>query len=96
MNTNQHSNGNNAGNTEHGTAKKKYVFFIGKQKHETDQPVLTVRQILTEYGKVDAATNTLALKEEGNPKEYTNLDEPITMKEGMHFTIFNNEPTPVS
>lgn len=77
-------------------AKKKYVFFVGKEKYETDQSSLTVRIILTDYAKVDINHNTLALKEQGELKEYKDLDEVIPMKEGMHFTIFNNDPTPVS
>jgi hypothetical protein len=76
--------------------KKKYVFFIDKSKHETEHASLTVRQILTEFARVDGSTNTLAIKEQGNFRELSNLDEMIDLKEGQHFTIFNNEPTPVS
>lgn len=79
-----------------GAEKKKYVFFIDKSKHETNHATLTVRQILTEFAKVNAANNTLAIKEHGNFRELNNLDEVISIKEGLHFTIFNNEPTPVS
>lgn len=78
------------------TEKKKYVFFIDKAKYETETASLTVRQILTDFAKVDANNNTLAIKENGNFRELTNLDEVIDLKEGQHFTIFNNEPTPVS
>jgi hypothetical protein len=78
------------------TEKKKYVFFIDKTKHETDHASLTVRQILTDFANVNTANNTLAVKEHGNFRELTNLEEPIDLKEGQHFTIFNNEPTPVS
>lgn len=76
--------------------KKKYVFFIDKTKYETESPSFTVRQILTEFAKVDPSTNTLAIKEHGNFRELKNLDEVIDLKEGQHFTIFNNEPTTVS
>jgi len=78
------------------TEKKKYVFFIDKSKYETDHASLTVRQILTDFAKVSTSNNTLAIKEHGNYSELTNLDEVIDLKEGQHFTIFNNEPTPVS
>lgn len=76
--------------------KKKYIFFIDKSKYETDEESLTVKQILTEFAKVNTSTNTLAIKEHGSFRELTNLDEVIHLKEGQHFTIFNNEPTPVS
>lgn len=76
--------------------KKKYVFFIDKLKCETDEESLTVRQILTVFAKVNAENNTLAVKEDGIFRELKNLDEVIQLKEGQHFTIFNNEPTPVS
>jgi hypothetical protein len=86
----------NGGTGNQGHSNKKFVFFIGKDKYETEETVLTPRRILTEYAKVDVKLNTLALKEEGSPKEYKDLDEKITMKDGMHFTVFNNEPTPIS
>jgi hypothetical protein len=84
----------NQGNNDNGP--KKFVFFIGKDKYETDKDTLTVGAILKDFAKVDPKVNTLALKEEGNVKEFTDPNELITMKNGMHFTIFNNEPTPVS
>jgi hypothetical protein len=76
--------------------KKKYVFFIDKLKYETDEESLTVEQILTVFAKVNVQTNTLAVKEQGSFRELTDLNEVIHLKEGEHFTIFNNEPTPVS
>lgn len=76
---------------------KKYVFFIGKEKYETDESSLTVREILEDYAKVNTSEKTLALKEEGGSfHEYKNLDESITMKNGMHFVLFDSKPTPVS
>jgi hypothetical protein len=76
--------------------KKKYVFFIDQKKFETDKSHLTVREILTDFARVNTANNTLAVKEHGNFRELKNLDESIALKEGVHFTIFNNEVTPVS
>lgn len=74
----------------------KIVFFIGKDKFETNIAEHTVRDLLQNFAKVDPKTHTLALKEEGRTIEYKNLDEVITLKNGMHFGVFNNEPTPVS
>ena len=79
-----------------GNGHKKYVFFIDRDKYETDQATLTARQILTDFARVDSTKNTLAVKENGSFNEITNMDNPIQLKEGMHFTIFNNEPTTVS
>jgi hypothetical protein len=74
----------------------KIVFFIDQKKYETDDQTLTVRQILETFAKVDSQRYTLALKKEGNYVEYKNLDEVIEMKNGMHFSLFDNKPTPVS
>lgn len=84
------------GEKVNGGEKKKYVFFIDKNKFETDKSRLTVQQILVDFAKVSPVTNTLAVKEHGNFRELTNLEESIELKEGMHFTVFNNDTTPVS
>jgi hypothetical protein len=86
------SEGSPAQKPEH----KKYVFFIGKEKYETEKAQLTVRDILVDFAKVDPAKKSLALKKEGGFDEYTNLDEVIDLKEGMHFVLFDTKPTPVS
>ena len=75
---------------------KKFVFFIEQKKYETEKPSLTVREILVDFAKVDPDRYTLALKEQGGFKEFENLDQIIEMKEGMHFSIFDKKPTPVS
>lgn len=74
---------------------KKYVFFIDKKQYDTEKPMLTARQILVDYAKVDPDKKTLVLKEGNDIHEYK-PDEEITMKEGMHFTLFDNEVTPTS
>ena len=84
------------GEKVNGSEKKKYVFFIDKNKFETERSHLTVREILVDFAKVSTATNTLAVKEQGNFRELTNLEESIELKEGLHFTVFNNDTTPVS
>jgi hypothetical protein len=75
---------------------KKIVFFIDQKKYETDDQTLTVKQILVDFAKVDPERYTLALKKEGGYHEYENLDEVIEMKNGMHFSLFDKKPTPVS
>lgn len=75
---------------------KKYVFFIGTVKHDTDRPSLTVQEILVDFAKVDPAKKMLALKKEGGFDEFADLEKVIDLKEGMHFVLFDIKPTPVS
>ena len=75
---------------------KKIVFFIDQKKHETDDQTLTIKQILVDFAKVDPERYTLAIKKEGGYHEYENLIEIIEMKNGMHFSLFDKKPTPVS
>lgn len=74
----------------------KIVFFIGKTKHETEKKGLTPREILVEFAKVSPDNFTLAVKNHGGFDELTNLDDPIEMKDGMHFVLFDKTPTTVS
>ncbi len=55
-----------------------------------------MRQILVEYAKEDPATTTLAEKRDGAIIKHPNLDEVITLKDGMKFVVLHNTPTPVS
>lgn len=82
-------------NVNHGH-KDKTVFFIGKVKCETEKSTLTVLEILTEYAKVKPEEKSLALKQGNDHHEYTNNDEPIEMKDGMHFVLFDKTPTTAS
>jgi hypothetical protein len=75
---------------------KKYVFFIDRQKFESSEAHLTVRQILTDFAKVNPDENILVMVHGNEMKELRNLDESIELHEGMKFTIFNQKPTPVS
>ncbi len=75
---------------------KKTVFFIGKTKHETERKELSPREILVDFAKVSLDNFTLALKSQGGFDELTYLDQPIEMKEGMHFVLFDKTPTTVS
>jgi hypothetical protein len=76
--------------------KNKTVFFIEKVKHETSEDTLTVREILKDFAKVNPDEFTLALKIQGNFKEFENLEESIEMKDGMHFSLFDKKPTTAS
>jgi hypothetical protein len=72
------------------------VFFIGKEKFEVTDEHLTVRVLLTQYAKEDPNETVLALKHGDHVHKYTNLDEVIEVKSGMHFTVFHTGPTTVS
>jgi len=74
----------------------KTVFFIDKAKFESPTESLTPRQILVEYAKEDPTQNTLVLIDGPNRIKLTDLDHPIEVKNGTHFTILHHGPTPVS
>lgn len=75
---------------------KKFVFFIDKQKFETTESHLTVRQILVDFAKVNPNENVLVLVHGNQTQELKDLEQVIEIREGMKFTIFNQKPTPVS
>lgn len=75
---------------------RKIHFFIDKERFETDQEKLSVRTLLVDFAKEDPSQTTLALKEGNEIKKFTNLDEMVEMKNGMHFIVYHNTPTPVS
>lgn len=75
---------------------KKFVFFIDKQKFETTESHLTVRQILTDFAKCDITENILVVKNGDQLDELRDLDQLVELKEGMKFTLFSNKPVPVS
>jgi len=76
--------------------EKKVTFFIGKVKHETQETTLTVKQILEDFAKVKTTEKSLALKEGNSHHEYTDINESVNMKNGMHFVLFDKTPTTAS
>lgn len=76
--------------------KKKIVFFIEQKKYETTEESLTVRAILVDFAQVGVDRYILALKQQGGFEEFENPEQTISMKEGMHFSLFDKKPTPVS
>lgn len=81
---------------EHEKKPKKIKFLIDKEQFETEERELSVRTLLVDFAKEDPATTTLALKVGNDYKKYANLDELVSMKNGMKFVVFHNDPTPVS
>jgi hypothetical protein len=78
------------------TKPEKTVYFIDKEKFETDQSQLSVRFLLVEQAKEDPSLTTLTLKDGNDTRKFTDLDELITIKNGMKFVVFYNDPTTVS
>lgn len=73
-----------------------YSFYIDRKEFKTLEKSLTVRQILVDFGKVSAESNTLAEKTPNGFNELKNLDELLDLKKVRWFVIFNNNPTTVS
>lgn len=72
------------------------VFFIDKAKFEADTDMLTPREILTDYAKEDPTQTTLVRVVGKEKQKLENLDTPIEVKDGTHFSVLHNGPTPVS
>jgi uncharacterized ubiquitin-like protein YukD len=71
------------------------TIWIDKQKFEVKSHEMTVTQLLELAGD-DPKQTTLALKEGNHLEKFTDLNKIICLKNGMHFVVFHNEPTPVS
>lgn len=78
-----------------GTKTKQAIIHIDQQKFELEDRAYTARELLTLAGENPTET-TLVLKHGNELKKFENPDEPIDVKNGMHFVVFHNGPTPVS
>lgn len=78
-----------------GTKTKQVIIHIDQQKFELEDRAYTARELLTLAGENPAET-TLVLKHGNELRKFENPDEPIDVKNGMHFVVFHNGPTPVS
>jgi hypothetical protein len=74
----------------------KTVFFIDKVKFTSETDTLTPRQILVDYAKEDPNQTVLVRIDGPNRTKLTDVDTPIQVKDGTHFTILHLGPTPVS
>jgi hypothetical protein len=83
---------------EHFISKEmtRYSFFIAKKEYYTYKNQISVREILTDFAKVDPASNTLAEKSATGFNEFKNLDELLDLTKVRHFVVFNNDSTQVS
>jgi capsule polysaccharide modification protein KpsS len=85
-----------SGNGSDKQKDKEVVFFIDNQQVKTEQGKATVRELLKDFAEEDPAKTTLVLKHGNETHKYTDLDEIVELKNGMHFVVYHNEPTPVS
>jgi hypothetical protein len=70
------------------------VIFIDQQKFKLEDREYTARELLVLAGD-DPSETTLALKEGHDIKKFS-PDDKIQPKDGEHFVVFHNGPTPVS
>jgi hypothetical protein len=71
------------------------VFFIDQQQFKVEDREYTPRELLQLAGE-DPQQTTLVLRHGNELTKLTKLDEPIRIKNGTHFVVFHNTPTPVS
>ena len=75
---------------------EKKVYFVDKQKFETEDDQLSVRFLLVDQAKEDPAEATLALRKGNDTHKYKDLEELVPIENGMKFVVFHNDPTTVS
>lgn len=76
-------------------AAKQVVIFIDQQQFKLEDRDYTARELLELAGE-DPRETTLVLKHGNELTKYTDPDQVIDVKNGMHFVVFHNGPTPVS
>jgi hypothetical protein len=74
---------------------KQVVFFIDQEKFTQEDDSSTVRELLEMAGE-DPNETTLVLRHGNKTTEFTDLDQVVKVKNGTHFVVFHNGPTPVS
>ena len=76
-------------------ATQQIVIFIDQQQFKLEDREYTPRELLKFAGD-DPAETTLVRKHGNQLDKLTDLDKPIGLKNGEHFVVFHNSPTPVS
>lgn len=71
------------------------VFFIDRQKFQLDRSTFTVRELLEMAGE-DPSETTLVLRHGNDLTRFEDPNQVITVKNGTHFVVYHNGPTPVS
>lgn len=70
-------------------------FFIDQEKFTATSPI-TPRRIITEFAKEDPSVTTLVLIHGNERTKLENIDTPLELKNGAHFTTLHRGPTTVS
>jgi len=76
-------------------ARNRIEIFIDQQKITIEDREYTPRELLELAGDNPSET-TLALKHGHEITKLSDLDERFQPKEGDHFVVYHNSPTPVS
>jgi hypothetical protein len=71
------------------------VVFIDQQQFTLEDRDYTPRELLTLAGD-DPGETTLVLKHGNDLEKFTDPAKPFRPKNGEHFVVFHNSPTPVS
>ena len=81
--------------TVHTKGDASVVFFIDQQQFKIEEGEYTVRDLLVLAGE-DPNETTLVLRHGNELTKLTDLDQRLEIKNGTHFVVFHNGPTPVS
>ena len=81
--------------SEHDGKTHDIVIFIDQQQFKLEDRDYTPRDLLKLAGD-DPAETTLVLKHGNELKKFTDPELPFHPKNGEHFVVFHNAPTPVS
>ena len=79
----------------HNQSTQQIVIFIDQQQFKVEDRPYTPRELLVLAGEEPNET-TLVRKHGQELEKLTDLDKPIHLKNGEHFVVFHNSPTPVS
>ncbi len=71
------------------------IVFIDKQKVTLEDRDYTPRELLQLAGE-DPAETTLVSRKGNELEKLTDLDKAFRPKDGSHFVVYHNSPTPVS
>ena len=81
--------------TQHDGPKHAVVIFIDQQQFKLEDRDYTPRELLQLAGEEPSET-TLAVKRGHQVEKLEDLDKPFRPRNGDHFVVFHNSPTPVS
>ncbi len=76
-------------------AERDIVIFIDQEKFKLEDRDYTPRELL-KLAEEEPAETTLVLKDGSEIVKLTDLDKAFRPKNGDHFVVFHNSPTPVS